>query len=226
MSYGLDPAATLQEQIAIVVQAGRRTMGLRQRAALIGELLRWPDRGKLPWSEQNVIRDLENAHRSALIAAYAFARGWKQSAAFDLPTLALGRKHNAGYPDYTVFELMQDTFKHPIYWKKDGRAVAITTQPYDMLDPEPRAAFVAWGAERGLKVSFPTDVPSWWFPGFTTLAEITRHPCMLKADARNPGGERASRTAYQQTLKRLAARDDPDEPWSPELNFDPGLDDA
>jgi hypothetical protein len=121
----------------------------------------------------------QKAHGDAIEAAYAEARGWKQSKPFGTGTLALGKMHDGNSRDPyrcggIVMPSDRDILDHVSWWKRGRWPVAIVSQPYAHNLDARRAEFIAWGAARGLRVTFPTDFPSWWFPGCTVLIEITR----------------------------------------------------
>jgi hypothetical protein len=75
------------------------------------------------------------------------------------------------------YEAIRELFPWPIespvdhpysYRMPDGR-YAIASHVYD-CDQEEIAANRVLAAERNLTVEYPTDFPSWWYPGHTKLA--------------------------------------------------------
>ena len=56
------------------------------------------------------------------------------------------------------------TFRHP-----DGSPAAVAGHVYDGDREDARRDLRRRAGRFGLVASFPTDVPSWWFPGGTTL---------------------------------------------------------
>jgi hypothetical protein len=146
-----------------------------QHAAELRRILttRRPDRIDLA-TERRLYAE-ERSHRDAITAAYAAARGWKETPKpFSARTLALGRMHdgNRRGGGYTLAD--SDLMDHVSNWRRGRWPVAIVAQPYNHNIEIRRVAFVAWGVARGLHVAFPTDFPSWYFPGSTVLIEITR----------------------------------------------------
>jgi len=116
------------------------------------------------------------AHRDAVMEAYGAERGWTRSKAQFLPsTLAKGAMHNGGRRvDAASREMPWNLMDHVYYWKQGRRPAAIVAHPYGCNTGEKRAEAQAWAARHGLRLTFPTDFPSWRFPGWTTLVEITR----------------------------------------------------
>lgn len=102
----------------------------------------------------------------ALSDAYGARRGWRR-AAERFPVRALARVSRAE-------EEWEPKFvDHYSFWVSDGRPVAVVAHLYG-CDEALREAACAWAALRGLRATFPVDFPSWWYPGRTTLIEITR----------------------------------------------------
>ncbi len=147
-------------------------MNIGQRAAAIRDLIGQP--GGTP-ADQRIRQRQADAHKEALIAAYGALRGWKQSGrSFHLSTLAKGGMHDGGrWIDRIQDDLTWPMLDHVYYWKRDRRPVAIVAHPYDCT-PERLAEAAEWAAMHRLKVTAPADFPSWWYPGWTTLIEITR----------------------------------------------------
>lgn len=119
------------------------------------------------------------ALKKEMLAEYGHRRGWKQSRAeFTFHTLASGKQHSGGWSTYDPCAIEDSSgrlFDHASYWKKDRYPAAILLQPYAKF--EDHAYFLAqWASRVGLVVQCPPDLPSWWFPGFTTLIEVTRIP--------------------------------------------------
>jgi len=58
---------------------------------------------------------------------------------------------------------------HPDFFRTaDRRAVALAAHLYG-TSPGKRNDAATWAAQHHLRVEFPTDFPSWWVPGGTTL---------------------------------------------------------
>lgn len=115
--------------------------------------------------------------QAAVAAAYGLVRGWRPRARpFSLVELALGRFIRLNQPhavarDPLAADAPAGLFDHQSYWVQGGPA-AVVTQPYGVT-AKFRQEVVAWGAQQGLHVTFPTDFPSWHLPTMTTLIEIT-----------------------------------------------------
>jgi len=105
-------------------------------------------------------------HQRALSDAYGVRRGWWR-AAERFPLGALARVSDAGE------EWERKFADHHSFWVMTGRPVAVAAHLYG-CDAEMREGACGWAARRGLRAMFPTDFPSWWNPGRTTLIEITR----------------------------------------------------
>jgi hypothetical protein len=105
-------------------------------------------------------------HQNALADAYGVRRGWRKARKrFVLGALAVG----CGAEDEWPHEFAD----HRSFWEVGGRPFAVCAHLYG-CDEDTRSAARAWAASRGLTVSFPVDFPSWYYPGRTTLIEITR----------------------------------------------------
>lgn len=105
-------------------------------------------------------------HQRALSSAYGMRRGW-QRAAERFPLKALARVSGADE------EWEHEFTDHRSFWMLAGKPIAVVAHLYS-CDDERRDAARDWAARRGLRATFPVDFPSWWYPGRTTLIEITR----------------------------------------------------
>jgi hypothetical protein len=63
---------------------------------------------------------------------------------------------------------------HAYFYRVNGRPVAIVAHPY-MHDPGVRSECEHWAHDNGVLISFPTDFPSWWYPGHSTLVLYTQY---------------------------------------------------
>lgn len=95
-------------------------------------------------------------------------RGWRQSrSGFDVAVLAAGKMNSGGRRSY--YGWPHKFSDHRCYFRwPDRRAAAVVGQPY-ALTADTRRDAEHWAAANGLRVSFPTDFPSWWYPGHSTL---------------------------------------------------------
>jgi hypothetical protein len=100
-----------------------------------------------------------------LARAFATLRRWEKSAtAFTIETLdARG----------TEIDLLcerggRSYLDHASYYRVGRNAAAIVAHLYG-CGVERRAEVEVWAAEHGLRATFPTDFPSWYYPGKTTL---------------------------------------------------------
>ena len=107
------------------------------------------------------------ADRSWMVREFARRTGWRHRRGdhFTRAMLAEGRKRRGvgdrdflGWSDHDYF--LRDA---------NGIPVAVAGHPYDVEAPGRRADYERSAAAHGLVVTFPTDFPSWWFPGRTTL---------------------------------------------------------
>jgi hypothetical protein len=109
----------------------------------------------------------------ALSAEFARRHGWRECGPFGISALS----GIAQDPELTWWERrLADDFPYPFadhgyfYRADDGRPAALAVHLYD-AEPE---KVTTWAAEHGLQATFPTDFPSWWYPGWTTLVVYQR----------------------------------------------------
>jgi hypothetical protein len=105
-------------------------------------------------------------HQRTLWEAYGDCRGWSRTAE-PFPVRALASVSAAGQ------EWKREFTDHHSFWTKAGRPAAVAAHLYS-CGRELRTSASIWAARHGLQAAFPTDFPSWWNPGRTTLIEITR----------------------------------------------------
>lgn len=104
-------------------------------------------------------------HQQAIWNSYSACRGWSK-APKQFPLSALARMRIADE------DWKREFTDHRSFWTLDGRPYAVAAHLYG-CDDHVREAAEAWAASRGLRAAFPDDFPSWWYPGRTTLIEIT-----------------------------------------------------
>jgi hypothetical protein len=144
-----------------------------EHAAEILHILKTLRRGVPPCEEQRLVV-LKSQHRKAIITAYAEARGWCLArTGFSLSRLAREEVLPTQVLPYPR------TFMDHVWHFRHGSGfhpAAIVAHPYAYLEQPVRDALVAWGTDNGLRIAFPDDFPSWWFPGETSLIEIMGMP--------------------------------------------------
>jgi hypothetical protein len=129
--------------IAAAARAGRRRGGFRGRAL-----------------------------QHSLACRFGLERGWVFShTSFGLVTLQRGKRHSGGRSDdegngYFGGEI-SSLFDHPYWYRRDGKAAALTAHLYD-LGNEKRRRCEEVAAHFGCVFETP-DFPSWWNPGGTVL---------------------------------------------------------
>lgn len=104
-------------------------------------------------------------HKLAMI--YGERHGWRLSASRFAPAVLAGRdvSARAGDPADGWSRAAAD---HPFFYRAERRAAAVVAHLYRAADQD-RAGVGNWAAAHRLRVAFPTDFPSWWVPGATTL---------------------------------------------------------
>ena len=110
-----------------------------------------------------------DALRSLLISEFARRHGWKirKHDNFTTGMLAERRSRRGPLEQRYVGIGWSD---HDFFFRRlDGTPAAVAGHPYDADTPEQRAGYEAFAARAGLRVTFPMDFPSWWYPGRTTL---------------------------------------------------------
>ena len=117
-------------------------------------------------AEKRTRYDRVQQHQRAVSDAYGDLRGWTR-AGESFPIRALARVSTIGE------EWNREFTDHRGFWKANGRPVAVSAHLYS-CDEAQREAAHSWAYSRGLVATFPVDFPSWWYPGRTTLIEITR----------------------------------------------------
>jgi hypothetical protein len=97
--------------------------------------------------------------------------GWKLTdKEFTAKVLAEHKMHG-GRDDWGGDRRWPSFVNHPFFYRLNRRAVAVVAHDYNMPVTLPKAQ--AWATEHGLAVTLPTDFPSWWYPGSTTLVVLT-----------------------------------------------------
>jgi len=152
--------------------------------------------------------------RHALARAFGARHGLAPtSGPFSITALREGRKPGGWNSLQAAWDL--HLTDHPTFYRTpDRRAAAVAAHLYGLTD-ETRWRCVAWAAAHRLDVAFPTDFPSWWYPGWTKLVVYTGnafcrpvvgslpHPETVN----HPGDQGAGRT--QQDRPKTAATPPP-----------------
>ncbi len=134
----------------------------------LAAILQFSNLSEYPDAEKRVRHEKALSHQSMLRAEYGKRRGWvQQQEGFSVQALA--RVTIAGE------EWDREFTDHRSFWVLAGQPVAVVAHLYG-CDERCRDAARSWAARRGLQVEFPVDFPSWWYPGRTTLIQITRLP--------------------------------------------------
>ncbi len=115
---------------------------------------------------RRVSQERVSKHQWVLARAYGERRGW-QVAEKRFPLSALAP--TCGPTDDWPHEFSD----HRWFWYHGGRPVAVSAHLYG-CDDKRRVAARLWASALGLSVVFPVDFPSWYYPGTTTLIDITR----------------------------------------------------
>ena len=108
------------------------------------------------------------ALRRRLAQLFAEQHGWKHSHA-RFSTAVLARRgmwdgHGRGLETWP-YRLID----HPYFFRTpDRRAAALAAHLYG-ASADTREEAAAWAAQDHLRIVFPTDFPSWWVPGGTTM---------------------------------------------------------
>jgi len=102
--------------------------------------------------------------RHRLARDYGALRGWTWSESTFGPAV-LSRRGVHGARDHSGQWPGGGIADHNYFYRANRRAAALVTHPYDV----DQAKMEAWATEHRLKVSFPTDYPSWWYPGRTSI---------------------------------------------------------
>lgn len=107
--------------------------------------------------------------RRLLAIEFGHRRGWKLSPRVFSPYCLerRGRRDSFTVRCYSCWP--SDIADHPFAYRADGRAAAVAAHVYDLDEAQARA----WAGRQRLAVEFPTDFPSWWFPGWTRLVLFT-----------------------------------------------------
>lgn len=103
-----------------------------------------------------------------LAALFGKRRGWRLSVSGFPPAVIARRGVSAGTTD-PAEGWTRAAADHPFFYRSaDRRAAAVAAHIYEARDQD-RAAIRSWAAAHRLTVAFPTDFPSWWILGGTTL---------------------------------------------------------
>jgi hypothetical protein len=130
--------------------------------------------------------------RTRLIEIFAWRKGWRHSQAWFTPAMLArgavpynpwrsGPNWSGEFIDYSY------CFRTP-----DRRAAALATNPYGLHWTADHPSIRAFCERYGLRATIPTDFPSWWFPGRTTLIvftpfpEASQHSSWAQGAARGP----------------------------------------
>jgi hypothetical protein len=147
---------------------------LRRAAEIIGEpddlaqrllalMTPIPDKG--PGAEARRILE-QNAIQHHLAVEFGRRHGWTLSAKdFTIQCLARRGHHDP----HGFFQGNTDALDHPYFYRAKGHATAIAAHLYRGAGDTREDQITAWAAAHDLAASFPTDFPSWWFPGWTRL---------------------------------------------------------
>jgi hypothetical protein len=127
-------------------------------------------------------RTLIRALQHKLATIYGDRHGWQLSAS-NFPPAVLARHGVSARTTDPAEGWTRAAADHPFFYRTDDRrAAAVAAHFYEARDQD-RAAIRSWAAAHRLRVAFPTDFPSWWIPGGTTLcvyeplfeAKVGRH---------------------------------------------------
>jgi hypothetical protein len=122
---------------------------------------------RVRWTE---IRGLQRQ----LADEFGRRNGWQHSDKwFSLCTLV----RNGVYETETCpqYPAEGDYIDHPYWYRSKRRARALAVHLYSATGRH--NDITAWAASNGMRASFPTDFPSWWYPRWTTL--VVYEPDML-----------------------------------------------
>jgi hypothetical protein len=113
-------------------------------------------------------RALIRALQQKLATIFGERHGWRLSASGFPPTVLARRGVSARTAD-PADGWTRAVADHPFFYRAADRgAAAVAAHLYETKDQD-RVAIRGWGAAHRLRVAFPTDSPSWWVPGGTTL---------------------------------------------------------
>jgi hypothetical protein len=110
---------------------------------------------------------LIRALQQQLATIFGERHGWRLSASGFAPAVLAGRDVSARTAD-PANGWTRAAADHPFFYRAERRAAAVVAHLYRAADQD-RAAVRSWAAAHRLRVAFPTDFPSWWVPGATTL---------------------------------------------------------
>ena len=111
---------------------------------------------------------LIRAVQHKLATLFGKRRGWRLSAS-GFPPAVLARHGVSARTTDPAEGYTRAAADHPFFYRTDDRrAAAVAAHLYEARDQD-RVAIRSWAAARRLTVAFPTDFPSWWVPGATTL---------------------------------------------------------
>lgn len=141
--------------------------------ALVGEILETIDRLAIWPNPQIWLRQWRYQRlrwlKDRLAVEFDRRHGWRMTRSLFRPSVLARRGTRNGYCDFTDRWRFTD---HTYSYKIGHYAAGIATHPYD-VDDRFRYDARRWAEPRGLRVEFPTDFPSWWYPGRTTLVVFT-----------------------------------------------------
>lgn len=108
------------------------------------------------------------ALRHRLAQQFAERHGWRHSRAKFTPTV-LARRGMWDGGGRGLETWPYHLIDHPYFFRTpDRRAAGLAAHLYGPT-PDTRGQIVVWAAQNRLLATFPTDFPSWWAPGGTTL---------------------------------------------------------
>ena len=118
------------------------------------------------------------ALRHRLVELFAERHGWRPSRAEFTPAV-LARSVGHGGRDRRAWPYHM--IDHPYYFRTPHRRAAALAAHLFGMSPQTQQLICEWAERAHLRVMFPTDFPSWWVPGGTTLcvylpAEEARMP--------------------------------------------------
>jgi len=106
--------------------------------------------------------------RDVLAEGFADRHGLRRAdKGYSAAVLARGGVHDGGIPrdDWSWFAA-----DHRYFFRRNRKASAVAAHVYGTRNPDKvHADCMAFAERAGLQVTFPTDWPSWWYPGETIL---------------------------------------------------------
>ena len=111
---------------------------------------------------------MNRALQHKFAALFGKRRGWRLSAS-GFPPVVLARHGVSARSSDPADGWPRAVADHPFFYRTDDRrAAAVAVHLYEASNQN-RVAIRSWAAAHRLTVAFPTDFPSWWIPGGTTL---------------------------------------------------------